>query len=505
MGESKKKAVARNAVVTTAYEAVVVILGFIIPRLFLTTYGPTIHGVTSAISNIMSYVLLINAGLSTASIQSLYTPLAKRDEKRLNQVLNAIRDYYFLTGIAFTAVVIILALILPWFIEGISALTLGSLMVVMGLQSILDSFLVSKYETLLEADQKLYIMGIFNLIALLFRGAIQVFLIYNRYSVVLVQAVPALAILIIFVMQRYYVKRKYSFLDYKVKGDKRALNKRWSAFLHQIAGVVVNNVDVVLLTVTGKIVLVSIYSVYQLVFTNLYNLMRAIFSHGITASLGHLMASEEERSLRENFSIYELVYFSAAGVVYGVVAVTILPFVALYTSGVKGVNYVDGKLAVLFIVIAMANNMRVPGNTLINAGGYYKETQWRAVAEALINIIASLILFSFLGIYGILLGTVLSFAYRTTDIILYSNKKILKGSSKRTWLRVIKTAGVVTVTAMTLWIINFSINNWIEWILLAVGTASYSLIITALIAFITEKKELKRFIRIIKEVLPERK
>lgn len=45
---------------------------------------------TTTVSNIMSYVALVNAGLAPAAVQALYTPLAKKDTYRLNQVLNAI-------------------------------------------------------------------------------------------------------------------------------------------------------------------------------------------------------------------------------------------------------------------------------------------------------------------------------------------------------------------------------------------------------------------------------
>ena len=52
-----------------------------------------------------------------------------------------------------------------------------------------------------------------------------------------------------------------------------------------------------------------------------------------------------------------------------------------YTKG-----YVDVKLAVLFMLIGFANNIRIPCLTMINAAGHFKETQWRAILEAVINI-----------------------------------------------------------------------------------------------------------------------
>ena len=48
--------------------------------------------------------------------------------------------------------------------------------------------------------------------------------------------------------------------------------------------------------------------------------------------------------------------------------------------------------AVLFMLIGFANNIRIPCLTMINAAGHFKETQWRAILEAVINITVSLLL-----------------------------------------------------------------------------------------------------------------
>ena len=55
--------------------------------------------------------------------------------------------------------------------------------------------------------------------------------------------------------------------------------------------------------------------------------------------------------------------------------------------------------------------------------------QWRAVLEAVINLSASILLVLKLGIYGVVLGTIVAFLWRTNDIILYANKHLLNRSS----------------------------------------------------------------------------
>lgn len=503
MQQSRKAATIKNIAVAFIYNLIMIGFGFIIPRLFLTTYSPEIHGLTSSITNIMSYVMLLYAGLNTASVQALYDPLGKNDYRRINEVLNAIKKYYINTGFAFTVAVLVISLILPYFIEEIPSKTVFLMMIVMGLQSTVSSFLISTNSVLLKADQKLYISNLFNIITLILRGVIQIILIKLMLSPIVVQAIPTVILIVPMAMQKIYISKNYPMLDSSVKPDKSSLSKRWSALVHQIAGLVVNNTDVLLLiVVTGDMILVSVYSVYQLVFTHLYKLMTTVFSQGSVASFGNLITTGDLELVKKNYNIYEFIYCSFISVTYSITAVLILPFVSLYTRGVLGVNYVDYKLAILFVLIGIVNNLRVPGGTMINAGGYYKETQWRASLEAGINLFVSLLLVKPLGIYGLLIGTVCSFSYRTTDIILFSNKYILKKSAKVTFLRAIRVFAVVIMSTFTFnKLLTIDIVSWQAWFLTAIKVGLFSLVLTGISSFVFDSYLFKKLSRLIKKII----
>lgn len=490
MQQSRKRATLQNIIITLLYQFVVIVFGFIIPRLFITTYGPQIHGLTSSITNIMSYVILLYAGLNTASVQSLYEPLGKGDYRRLNEVLNAINKYYIKTGYYFTIAVFIISFALPMIIKDLSGTTVFYMMLVMGLQSSITSFGISTNRVLLQADQKLYISNIFNIIMMLVRGIIQVILIKRFISPVIVQSISLFALFITIILQRSYVKREYPMLDSSIPADEKALSKRWSALVHEISSLVVNSTDILLLTIaTGDMILVSIYSVYQLVFSNLYRLMTSVFSQGSVASFGNLMATSDIKSLRKNYNMYEFVYFGFITVVFSATAVLILPFVDLYTRGTTGIDYVDHKLAILFVIIGIANNLRVPGGMLINAAGHYKETQGRAVIEASINLSISIILVKSLGLYGLLIGTVASFIYRTTDIIFYSNKYILEQSAKTTIIRSVQVIIIASLTTLYFeYLYVIDIQSWIDWIITGIKVGIVSILLVFVSSLFLERE-----------------
>lgn len=489
---SKKKASMLNMGLIAAYQIVTALFGFILPSMILNTYGANLHGYTTTVSNIMSYVALVNAGLAPAAVQALYSPLAKKDIYRLNQVLNSIAHFYTISGCLYTIAITIIAAILPFILSNqLPSTIIVLLMIVIGASSTLECFIYSKYKVLLQADQRLFVVSVADTVMYFMRIAFQVALIWNRMSIVLVMAVPIVMVILRMLVLAIYCKRNYPGLDTSIKGDNSSLSKRWSAMIHQLAGLVVYNADVTLLTLFGTLVQVSIYSVYSLVFQKLYEFLTNIFSSGTVASFGQLISENRRDSLLKNYDLYEYGYYFIISFVYAVSASMILPFVSVYTKKYTSIPYVDGNLAILFMIIGFANNIRIPCLTMIDAAGHFKETQWRAILEALINIIVSLVLIKPLGMYGLLIGTICSFVYRTTDIIYYSHKYILNISFKRTVFRVIRVALVILINvALYDFFIGKTIaDSWNEWILYSTITSIIAIITTSLIYFITERDQ----------------
>jgi len=494
---SKKKSSLLNIITMGIYQFTTAIIGFIIPKLLLDTFGADIHGYTSTVTTIMGYVSLLNAGLSTAGIQALYKPLVQKDKHRISEIINAVNKFYIKTGIMYTIAIICCSVILPYVIKGeISNYNIILLMIVMGGTSTIECFIYSKYRVLLQADQHLYIVNISNTIAILIRVALQIIFIKSGFGIVMVQTIPLLMVFVRMLMLHVYVKKNYGYIDKKVKPDDKALSKRWSVFTHQISGLVVNNTDVVLLSMFKNLTIVSIYSVYNLVFSNLYTILTTIFSNGTVASFGAAMNEGNHKKILDAYNIYEFTYYFIVSAVFSITACLILPFVSIYTMDVKDIAYVDIKLAVLFTIISILNNLRVPCNTIINAAGHFKETKWRALTEASINLVVSLLLLKPLGLYGLLVGTICSFIYRTFDIIIYSNKKILNRKVYETIKRIARVLVVITINVVLYkMFLQINVTNWGSWVLQAIIVGIVSLITSVTCSLAFERNTIELIIK----------
>ena len=78
---------------------------------------------------------------------------------------------------------------------------------------------------------------------------------------------------------------------------------------------------------------------------------------------------------------------------------------------------------------------RITSNNIIGFTGAFKETQWRAWLETIINLVVSFVCVFKFGIYGVLFGTIAALLYRANDIIIFANCKLLKRSAWPTYRR----------------------------------------------------------------------
>lgn len=68
-----------NSFAAAINQIVIMIVGFITPRVMISTYGSEVNGLVSSLSQFISYISLVEAGIGGAAIYSLYKPLAEKN------------------------------------------------------------------------------------------------------------------------------------------------------------------------------------------------------------------------------------------------------------------------------------------------------------------------------------------------------------------------------------------------------------------------------------------
>ena len=432
------KSLSINMVTSVLSRVVVLITGLIVQHFILQAYGSTLNGLTSSITQVMSYLVLFEAGLGTASIQALYAPLSRSDWKKVSGIVVATGVEYKKITAAFSSVLLLVSLVLPFTLKGQVEFAVASLLTAVTGGSYIASYIVGgKYKAILSADRKMYVLYILDMLSSALSCVLRVTALRVGAGIVWVQLLHLGSILFKNAGYFIYVKSRYKKIDYKEAPDLQSISKRWSVLIHSIAGIVVNHTDVIILTLFASLKTVSVYSVYNMVFGQLSTTIQSTFIQAPQAHFG-ILYYKDKRKFEQSFRVYETAFTILLFWICGIALVMITPFVEVYTKGVTDIEYIDKWLPILFTLILLLNLLRSPAVMAVNVSGAFKETQKGAIIEAIINITVSLILFfaTNLGLYGLLIGTVCSYIYRTTDLIYYTYKHIV-GCKIRDFIRTV--------------------------------------------------------------------
>ncbi len=416
-------------------------LGIFIPRLLMVNFGSEGNGLITSISQIIVYLTLLEAGVGAASLQALYKPVANGDKTSINEILAATSSYYKKTGIFYFFAVLLIALIYPLVITStISKTTIMLVILFTGMGGALNYYFQGKYRILLTAEGKTYIITTFLSIINILTNCAKIILLLLGFNIISVQASFFILSLFQILMFHLYIRRNYKWIDLSVKPNFEAISQKNSALVHQASWLIFSNTDVFILTVFTNLKVVSVYVLYNLLFSIIDNLINTV-SGSITFVLGQTFHDSKEKFIRL-YDAYEVYFMAITFSLFTVTYIVVLPFISLYTAGIDDIDYIDKWLPLLFVSIKLLVYARSSGNNAINIAGHFKKTQNRSIIESVINLVCSLIFVYLFGIYGVLIGTILAVLYRSTDIIIYSNKNILERSPWRTVKRWLINVGV---------------------------------------------------------------
>ena len=449
MGKTKKSIY--NLVFGVGNQLITLIFGLIVPRLFITSFGSEVNGLEGSIAYIYTYIALLESGIGTATIQALYGPVGRDDKASINAILSAtniqynrVAKIYFLCMIAFAG-------LFPATISSeINYFTISALVVLSGVGSFISFLTYGKFVLLLQADGRAFFVSCTGLAIYVLRNAIKIGLIYAGASFLQVAIGSSVLSVVTYGIYTFYKRKNYPWLDYSVAPNLKAISQSRNVLVHQIANIVCNSTDVLVLTyVVRDLKLVSVYNIYIMIFDAVKSLILNIFS-SVAYIMGQTYQMDAEK-YRRYHHYYEVADIATSFAFYSIAFVMMTPFLRVYTAGITDISYIDPYLPLLFASIKILSSAREPAAQLIFYAGHFKATQGRAMIEAAINLVVSIVAAHYIGIYGVLIGTIIALSYRTIDMYLYTSHRFLNRSvweSAKQWLIYIGAFAVVAFVDM---------------------------------------------------------
>ena len=478
-------------------QAVTLAIGLLLPRLFIMSYGSEVNGFINSVNQVFVYVALLEAGVGSASLQALYAPVGLGDKNKINGILSATNKFYKKTAWIYLTLMTVLSFVYPLTLKTtLNYWLMVGLILLIGGGGVLAYFFQAKYKLLLSVDGKDYVNSAISTGQQVLLSLGKAILLLCGFNVLVVQSVYLLLNATQAIIYQAYIKHKYGWIDLKVPPDTQAISQKNSVLIHQISTLIFNNTDVLLLTFFCDLKSASIYALYKN-FINMIGMLVSNFANSVNFKLGQSYHNDREEFLKLH-NMYETIHVTITFVLCTVAYIFFAPFLTLYTAGMD-TNYLLKYLPLLVIIIEILSYARMPIQNVISYAGHFKQTQWRSLAEAIINLGSSIILVTYFGIYGVLLGTVIALLYRINDVIFYSNHRLLKRSvwkSYKLWL--LNIVFSVAIVCAAHWI-PFPSSNYFGLIGSAAVVCIIVLPMQLLVNFLANRDARKYVLKIIKK------
>ncbi len=480
-----------NSIFTALYQIVVMLVGFVTPRVILQFYGSELNGLVSSINQFITYLSLVEAGIAGAAVYALYKPLAKEDHGAISSVVSATKKFYMQSGWIFVGLIGVMMLVYPLFVKTgkLSMIAVMALVLVLGAKSFLEFFTLAKYRVILTADQKTYVVSNASTIYVLLQMVIIVILAFFRVNIVIVYAVAIIALLARSFILMLYVRKNYPYIDYNAKPNVKALDQRWDALFLQILGAAQTGAPILIATIFTPLTDVSIYSIYNMVISGINGVL-SIFVNGLSAGFGDVIARKENKALQHSYKDFEYAYYVLITIVYATTGIMLLPFIKIYTAGIHDADYIQPLIAVLFTVNGLLYNLKTPQGTLVISAGMYRETRYRSLTQALIIVVFGALLAPFFGLVGILVASCLSNLYRVIDLLFFVPKRITGLPIKNSLRGIVVSAGLCTVILVGATFIPFETNSMLDWVWQGLVACLAASGVTIGVNFLIDRKQL---------------
>ncbi|MEM5597620.1 hypothetical protein AAHB53_17360 [Niallia circulans] len=306
----------KNATRNIIFGGILKIYQIIVPFLMRTAMiywmGIEYLGLNSLFTSILQVLNLVELGIGSAMVFSMYKPIAEDDEKTISALLRLYQIYYRVIGCIIAVVGLIILPFIPSLISGevpgglnvyiLYLLNLGA--------TVLSYWLFAYKNSLLNAHQRNDVISKVQLFTNTFQYGLQLLVLfilqnYYWYLIVALFTQAMTNILTAVVATKMYP-------NYRAKGrlEKTVIsqiNKRIrDLFTSKVGAVILNSVDTIVISAFLGLTMLAVYQNYYYILSSLIALVTIVFN-SCTAGIGNSLIKETKEKNVEDLKKFTLI------------------------------------------------------------------------------------------------------------------------------------------------------------------------------------------------------
>lgn len=386
---------------------------FLVRTVLIYALGEEYVGVESVVASFMQLLSLSELGLGSAVLFRLYKPAKNKDRMATLMYLAFLKKAYLVIGAAVLILGFAFSFSLPALTRDLTISTIEIHLIFWAyvVQMALSYWLLSYRHAIFQANQKGYVVTAFNTGGVLIGsiGQMILYVVFHNYLAGLVFSLSCLTLAGLLAAQ--YARKKYPLVTEtkfapKLTGpEKKSLIKDiYALSLTKLCKVSNKSVGTIVISSFSGAVQAGFFSNYQMIMTSVDSLLTTAFS-SITASVGNLNATEDDRLKNDAFQKLNFLMFFILAICGACVWNLTNPFVELVWG--------SAFLLSQWVVLAIAIYIVVSGFLLVIASfkegsGIFWQGRYRPLIGFIFNIVFSIVFMQFWGIVGVIWTAVLS-------------------------------------------------------------------------------------------------
>ena len=383
-----------------------VLLSMVTRTALVRILGLSAVSLNGLFTEVIAVVSLAELGVGSAITYHLYRPLAEHDRKKVVQLMWFYRSAYrMIAGVILISGLVFLPFV-PWLIKDAAFnVRYLRLVYVIFLLKTVSSYFFSYKRTLLDADQKMYLISMTNTVFRFITVASNLGILILTQNFIAYLLSDGIVTVANNIAIAHIADRQYPFLKEARKLPKEEQKKIFfhirQLFIGTLSGKITNSTDNILISVLVGTLQVGLYSNYSLIISNVRRILLLI-PDAAAGSIGNLAVSETRERCHQVLCRMTFIIFMVTSFCASCIMCMSDPFVEI----LFGREYLmDDILKYSFVVNFFYYVVREPLWRMMLVSGLFSKDKNISIAGSSINLIVSVALGLRWGILGIMLGT----------------------------------------------------------------------------------------------------
>lgn len=399
----------KNTIVSFLANGLTILIGLIAQAIFIRVLGEEYLGINGLFTNIISMLGIVELGIGSAIVYNLYKPIADADTSKINALMKFYKKCYHIIALIVLFLGLCITPFLNYFVGEVHIDVQLQIVFILFILDIVCSYLLSYKRSIINANQKNYIVNLIHIGYLVLLNFFQILILLlskNYYLYLLVKIGMRLfeniAITSAANKMYPYLSEDGEELDAITKAD--IFKKVKALFFHKLGTFFVLGTDNIIISKFLGIAQVGFYSNYYLIINAVQTLFGQVINV-LTPSVGNLLV---EGNVQKNYDVFKRIRFLNFWIATfsGVCLLVMMDsFITIWI----GKEYILSFFVLVVLVINYyQKSMRTSYNVFKEAAGIYYEDRFVPLFESFINIVASIVLLHYFGLAGVFMGTIVS-------------------------------------------------------------------------------------------------